>query len=136
MAEQNMFLLQVISPDRIFYKDNIEMLEITTTEGDIGVLKGHIPLTAILNPGVLRIKKDGKDIEAALHAGFIKILGDKVTILAESCEWPGEIDLNRAQEAKIRAERRLSGEEGEINLTRAELALRRSLLRIQLTQKR
>ena len=129
------FQLQVIAPDRIFLDDQAEMIELTTTEGEIGVLKDHIPLTAIVAPGILRIKKDGQEREAALHEGFLEILGDKVVILAESCEWPEEIDIKRANEAKIRAERRLKGTDAEMNEVRAELALRRSLIRLSLAEK-
>lgn len=129
------FQLQVIAPDRIFLDDQAEMIELTTTEGEIGVLKDHIPLTAIVAPGILRIKKDGEEREAALHEGFLEILGDKVVILAESCEWPEEIDIKRANEAKARAERRLKGTDAELNEVRAELALRRSLIRLSLAEK-
>ncbi len=129
------FRLQVIAPDRIFLDDEADMIELTTTEGEIGVLKDHIPLTAIVAPGVLRIKKDGEEKEAALHEGFLEILGDKVVILAESCEWPEEIDINRANEAKTRAERRLKSADAEMNEARAELALRRSLIRLALAEK-
>lgn len=129
------FKLQVIAPDRVFLDEDAEMVELTTTEGEIGVLKDHIPLTAIVAPGILRVKKDGQQKEAALHEGFLEILPDKVVILAESCEWPEEIDINRANEAKIRAERRLKSADAEINETRAELALRRSLVRLSLAEK-
>lgn len=129
------FKLQVIAPDRVFLDEDAEMVELTTTEGEIGVLKDHIPLTAIVAPGILRIKKDGQQKEAALHEGFLEILPDKVVILAESCEWPEEIDINRANEAKIRAERRLKSADAEINEARAELALRRSLVRLSLAEK-
>ena len=136
MAETSKyFKLQVIAPDRIFLDDEADMIELCTTEGEIGVLKDHIPLTAIIAPGVLRIKKDGQEREAALHEGFLEITGDKVVILAESCEWPEEIDTNRANEAKIRAERRLKSANAEINEARAELALRRSLIRLELAEK-
>lgn len=136
MADSSkLFKLQVISPDRIFFDGDADMIEVKTTEGDLGILKHHIPLTAILAPGVLRIKKDAEEKEAALHDGFIEILGEKIIILAESCEWPEEIDINRAMEARIRAERRLKDSAGEINVARAEMALRRSLTRIELAQK-
>lgn len=133
--ESKSFRLEVISPDRIFFEDMIDMVELRTTEGDIGVLKGHIPLTAIVAPGIMKIKMAGGEKEAALHDGFIEILKDKVVVMAESCEWPEEIDINRANEAKIRAERRLKGADGEINETRAELALKRSLTRLELSSK-
>ena len=137
MAESGRdFKLQVIAPDRVFLEEDADMVELTTTEGEIGVLKDHIPLTAIVAPGILRIKKDGQQKEAALLEGFVEILPDKVVILAESCEWPEEIDINRANEAKIRAERRLKSADAEMNEARAELALRRSLVRLALAEKR
>ena len=136
MADQSkVFRLQVISPDRIFYDSDVEMVELKTSEGEMGVLKGHIPLTAILVPGILKIKEDGQVKKAALHDGFVEIFQDHMTILAESCEWPEEIDVNRAKEAKIRAERRLSSGEDNVNIARAEMALRKSLIRIELGQK-
>ena len=134
MAEKK-FNLQIISPTRVFFDGDIDMVEMKTTEGEIGVLAGHIPLTAILEPGVLRIKKSDGDKEAALHDGFVKITNDKVTILAESCEWPDEIDVNRANEAKTRAERRLKSGEPAVDMLRAELALKKALTRIDIAGK-
>lgn len=135
MADNKYFKVKVISPDRIFFEGEADLLELKTSEGDIGILAGHIPLTAVIAPGIMRITKDGEVKEASLLEGFIEILQDRVTILAESCEWPDEIDVNRAKEAKIRAERRLAGGEGDINYTRAEMALRRALIRIELTDR-
>ncbi len=135
MADNKLFHVQVVSPERMFFEDDIEMLELRTTEGEIGVLAGHIPLTSIVAPGVVRFIGKGETKEAALHDGFLEILPDKVVILAESCEWPDEIDMHRANEAKIRAERRLKENDGEINVARAELALRKALLRLELGEK-
>ena len=136
MADMSKFFrLQVISPDRIFYDGDVEMVELRTSEGEMGVLKGHIPLTAILVPGVLKIKEDGQEKTAALHDGFVEILQESVTVLAESCEWPEEIDINRAKEAQIRAERRLKRGDSQVNVARAELALRKSLIRIEVAGK-
>lgn len=130
------FRLKIISPDRVFYDADVEMVELRTTEGEIGILKDHIPLTAIIVPGILNIKGSAEgDRQAAMHSGFVEIMQDHVTILAESCEWPEEIDLNRAKEAQIRAERRLKSGDATINIARAELALRRSLIRIELAEK-
>lgn len=132
MDDARLFNLKVVTPQRVFFEDVVDMVEFRTTEGDIGVLKGHIPLTAVIAPGTMRIHKGDVIEEAALLAGIVRIMQDSVTVLAESCEWPDEIDINRANEAKIRAERRLKGNDGEINIDRAELALRRALVRIDL----
>ena len=133
--DSKLFKLKVISPDRVFFDGEADMIEVKTTEGEMGIYKHHIPLTAIIEPGVLKIKNDSDEKVAALLSGFIEILGDRITILAESCEWPDEIDVNRAEEARIRAERRLKGDDGEINEMRAEMALRRSLIRLEVADK-
>lgn len=131
------FHLEVISPERVFYEGDTEMVELVTTEGEIGVYAGHVPTTAVLAPGILYISEDEENIkEAALHEGFVEILKDKITILAQSCEWPDEIDVNRAEEARIRAERRLSQDNGDTNIARAERALRKSLIRLELAKQK
>ena len=128
----DLFKLHVITPERRFYDGEASMVELSTTEGDIGVYRNHIPLTAIVAPGVLKIHEEGGVKEAALMSGFIEILPERITIMAEVAEWPDEIDGNRAEEARIRAERRLQEESGEIDTMRAELALRRALVRLSL----
>ena len=124
--------LKVVTPTGGFYDGEVSMVELTTTEGEIGVYPNHIPLTAVVAPGVLKIHEDGSEKEAALMSGFITILPEQVTVMAEVVEWPDEIDRNRAQEAKIRAERRLQNDKSNVNITRAELALHKALVRIEL----
>lgn len=136
MAEGNYFSLKVLAPNRVFFEGDVDMIELTTTEGDIGVYKNHLPLTAIVAPGILRIHKDGEVKEAALVDGFVEITANEVIVLSEACEWPEEIDLARANEAKIRAERRISSSDANINLTRAEIALKKALIRINLADRR
>ena len=132
MASENSFKVNIIAPDRLFYDGEADMIELTTTEGQIGVYKGHIPLTAVIAPGVVRVyESEGAVKTAALHAGFVEILQDSVTVLAELVEWPDEIDLNRANEAKVRAERRIAEKATETNMARAELALKRAVARIE-----
>ena len=101
----------------------------------MGILAGHIPLTTIVAPGVLTISEpDNVTKEAAVLEGFMEITQEKVTILAQSCEWPDEIDVDRAKEARDRAERRLKSSDENVNMARAELALRKSLVRIELAE--
>lgn len=106
------------------------MVEFNTTEGEIGIYPGHIPLTVIVKPGVLTITGEEKK-EAALHTGFATILQDKVTIMAETVEWPEEIDLRRAEAAKERAETRLREGKTDTDIARAETALLRAMARIK-----
>lgn len=129
-----LFQLKIISPDRVFYEGDVTMVEFTSSEGEMGVYANHVPLTTVLVPGIITIHEQDGIRKAALHAGFAEILQDRVNILAEIAEWPEEIDINRANEARIRAERRLGGtsEESGIDVLRAELALKRSLTRIKL----
>ena len=135
MAETNAFKLKVISPDRIFYEGEAIMLELNTMDGIVGIYKNHMPMTYIIEPGVMTItESEESKKEAALHAGFIQILPDEITVLAEVVEWPDEIDENRAKEAQIRAERRLSEKEAGLNTVRAEMALRRALTRQEVKQ--
>ena len=130
MADNNLFTLRIITPDRVFYEGEVSMVEFNTTEGEIGVYKKHVPTTVIVSPGILTITEDGGTKEAALHAGFVQILQDEVVILAEIVEWPGEIDLERAEAAKARAEERLRSKTPETDILRAETALQRALARI------
>ena len=131
MADKNSFLLRIITPDRVFYEGTVDMIEFNTTEGEIGVLPGHIPMTVIIKPGVLTITEKDEVKEAALHSGFVEILPDRMTILAEVVEWPGEIDLERAEAAKRRAEERIKSHTPETDMARAETALMRAIARIQ-----
>jgi len=132
MATENCMKVKIIAPDRLFYEGDAVMVEMSTTEGQIGIYKGHIPLTAVIAPGVVRIyEAEGAVKSAALHAGFVEILQDSITVLAEVIEWPEEIDLNRAKEARVRAERRIAEKATETNMARAELALRRAVARIE-----
>ena len=124
--------VQIITPVGHFYEGDVTMAELTTTEGNIGIYPNHIPLTAVVAPGILRIHEAGGVKEAALMSGFITILPETVTIMAETVEWPDEIDFKRAEDARIRAERRLSSREPGLDVMRAEAALKRALVRLEL----
>lgn len=132
MADDKYFDLEIISPDRIFFQGKAAMVEVNTTEGQIGIYRGHIPLTTILEPGIVVISDEEGKREAAIHSGFMEILQNRVRILAEEAEWPDEIDLNRALEAKVRAERHMQMQDPNINVARAEIALHKALVRIEL----
>ena len=125
----NLFQVEIITPDRIFYRGQASMIEFTTTEGEIGVFKDHIPLTTVLAPRIVTITEADGAKKAVVHAGFAEILGEKVTLLAEVAEWPEEIDLERARKAEDRARERLNRKDADLDVARAELALKRALAR-------
>ena len=125
------FTLKIITPDRIFYEGAAEMVEMNTTEGEMGVYPRHIPMTVLIRPGILNIYESGGEVKrAALHSGFAEILPEQITILAEIIEWPEEIDEKRAREARARAEERIRTKADGLDVVRAEAALRRAITRI------
>ena len=133
MAE--IFKVEIITPDRIFYEGEAEFLEFTTAAGDIGVYAKHIPMTTVLAPGAVIVHNGEEETVAAVHSGFAEILGDKVTLLAEIAEWPEEIDLMRSEATKGRAEERIATKAADTDIKRAEFALRKALTRIDVAKK-
>lgn len=129
--DENKFRLNIVTPEKSFYDENVDRVLFKTTEGDIAVLYGHINLTTTLTSGTAIIYKDDQEIPAVLHGGFAEIKKDRVTILADAAEWPQEIDVNRAMEAKERAERRLAQKDSAFIEARAEASLIRALARIE-----
>ena len=127
----NTFELRIITPERIFYEDQVTMVEFNTSEGEIGIYKNHVPTTVIVKPGIIKITNGDEQKVAALHSGFVEILGDKVTVLAEVIEWPEEIDVERAESAKDRAKARIDSKEEGTDMARAEVSLLRAVTRIQ-----
>ena len=132
MADERLFELEIISPEREFYKGNAHFVELVTSEGEIGVYKNHIPTTCVLVPGIVAIHEENGIKNAAVHSGFVVILKDKIKIMAEVAEWPDEIDVDRANEAKKRAEELIKKGGADVNMTRAEAALKRSMTRLRL----
>ncbi|AEM78200.1 F-type H+-transporting ATPase subunit epsilon [Thermoanaerobacter thermohydrosulfuricus] len=129
------FHLEVLTPHRKFYEGDVEEIIVTITTGQIGILKGHIPMTAAVGTGTLQIKKDGQWREAFISGGFMEVKRDSVTILSSAVEWPEEIDIARAQAAKERAEEKLRQKRSKQEHLLAEAALKRALMRLQIASK-
>ncbi len=127
--------VSVVTPDGKVYDGDVEMVSVRTIEGELGILPRHIPLVAPLAIGAARLKK-GNDVEKiAVSGGFIEVRPDKVTILAEAAELASQIDVERAMRAKERAEKRLQQANKEnIDIVRAELALKRAINRINVAK--
>lgn len=104
-------------------------------EGEIGILPRHTPFVSPLGITNVRVKKDGKEFRVAVSGGFMEVRPDKVTILAETAELDREIDVERAESAKARAERRLAEtKQQEIDFKRAQLSLQRAMNRLKAKQ--
>lgn len=127
--------LEIVTPERKVYSDDVTMVIARGGDGDLGILAGHAPLATTLKTAPLRIRKgEGQAAEQviAVAGGFMEVTPDKITVLAEAAELPEEIDVDRAQRSKERAERRLAdaGKE-DLDFARAEKSLQRAINRIQ-----
>ncbi|GHU80167.1 ATP synthase epsilon chain [Clostridia bacterium] len=130
MAES--FILHIATPEKLFYEDEVESLVITSTDGELGILPGHLSMVVALSIAPIQIREQGSDgwRVAAISGGFARIKGDEVVILADTAEWPEDIDDARALEAKRRAEDRMRIHESDIEYVRSRIALERALLRL------
>lgn len=125
------FNLQIVTPDKLFLDEEVEMIVVRTTEGDVGILKNHTNYVAPLDIGVLKIKKDGNFREATLAGGFIQVDKEKTTIVTEAAEWPMDIDMERAKKAKERAEAIINRKISDLEMDMAEVKLRKAINRIR-----
>ena len=132
--------LVIVTPERQLLRETVVGVTLPGGDGCLGILPGHAPLITELGIGELtyRAKGAGEPGHLAIISGFAEVLGDRVTVLAETAERPEEIDVARAEEAKKRAEQRLTtaASDPEVDWARAAVALQRSLIRIQVARKR
>lgn len=131
MAEKQL-LLEVVTPDRMVLSTEADVVVLPGVEGQFGVLVGHIPFLSALAIGEMYYRAGGKTEFLAVSGGFAEVTGAKVTIVAESAELGHQIDVERAKRARERAEKRLAaGKTADVDWTRAEAALQRSLMRMK-----
>jgi F-type H+-transporting ATPase subunit epsilon len=129
--------LIVVTPERQLLRESVVEVAIPGLNGQLGILPGHAPLMTELGIGELsyRVSTSSQPILLAVISGFAEVLPDRVTVLAETAERAEEIDVARAEDAKARAERRLSAGDTNLDWDRANIALQRSLIRIQVARK-
>ena len=126
------FKLQILTPDKLFYDGETDNLIVRTTVGDKGILARHEEYVAALPIGKLRVRINGNFRSAAVSEGIVKVSKDKTVILVQSCEWADEIDLERANAAKQRAEERMKAlQKEDKEYLIAEYKLKRALNRIE-----
>jgi len=128
------FFLEIVAPDRKFFSGDVEMLILKTPEGEIGILKGHMPMVVAVAIGPIKIVKDGEWLEAVVSEGFIEIRQEKTIMLVDTAEWPNEVDINRAKAAAERARERLQSRLSQIEYIRSQAALQRALTRLKVTK--
>jgi len=126
--------LDIVTPERLVYSADVNMVIARATDGDLGVLPGHIPLIAGLAVWPLRILTEEGEVQVSVSGGFIEVQPTKITILASSAELPEEIDIDRAMAARERAEKLLAVKEG-VDVARAQAALQRALMRLKVVEK-
>ncbi len=134
--------LEIVSPDKMVYSEDVSMVIVRSTGGELGILPHHAPLVTGLVPHAMRVRVSGGDRDEQLIAvagGFMEVTPEKITVLATAAEQPIDIDINRAQKAYARAKERIEAflqgtpEAKDIDVDRAQLALRRAIARLDAT---
>ena len=127
--------LEIVTPDRRVVRDDVDEVEIPGTEGYFGVLPGHTPMLASLTVGELWYRKGQEKEYLSIAFGFAEVLPDRVTILAQLAERAAEIDRDRAEEERKRAEARLTESKAGVDYEMARASLMKALTRIQVSQR-
>ncbi|MBE0415688.1 MAG: F0F1 ATP synthase subunit epsilon [Dehalococcoidia bacterium] len=127
---------EIVTAERVVYSDDVDVVIAPGVEGQMGILPSHAPLLTMLQPGELVVRKEGEETAMFVSGGFLEVLQNRVTVLADVAERAEEIDIARAEEAKRRAEERLREHPPEVDLAAAEAALRRALVRIKIAERR
>ncbi len=130
------FRLEIVTAERMVFSDDVTALIAWGVEGQLGILPHHAPLMTMLQPGDLMIRKDREEEYLAVTGGFLEVRPDKVIILADACERADEIDVARAEEAKKRAQETMKAAPLTVDAASAEAALRRSLARLKVAERR
>jgi len=128
--------LEIVTAEGTVFADDVNEVVAWGIEGQLGILPHHAPLMTMLQPGDLLIRKDNEEHYLAISGGFLEVRPDKVIILADACERAEEIDIERAEAARRRADEILKTRPPDVDTAAAEAALRRSLARIRTAEKR
>ena len=133
MAKAEKVRLKLLTPEKIVFDDDVDMVVLDATEGKMGVLANHESLTTALEIGVLKVHNNDKVEQFAVFGGFASIDRNVLTVLSDLAEKPDEIDAERARRAKERAERRISEKQANLDEARLKVAHRKAMVRLELT---
>jgi F-type H+-transporting ATPase subunit epsilon len=128
--------LEIITAERQVYSDEVDLVVAPGIDGQLGILPHHAPLMTILQPGEVVVRKGGSDTYMAVTGGFLEVIGNRVTILADACERSEEIDEARAQAAMERARERVASQGADLQLERAMGDVRRAQVRLNVARRR
>jgi F-type H+-transporting ATPase subunit epsilon len=129
-------MIDVVTAERLVYSEEVDIVIAPGVEGQLGVLPYHAPLMTTLEAGEMIVRKGDEEFSLAISGGFLEVRPDRIIVLADTAERDDEIDLARAEEARRRAEERLSETGVGVDMARAEAALRRSMTRLKVAEKR
>jgi|SRR5690554_4000103 len=136
MMERRKIHLDVVTPQKIEFSKEVDMVVVPGYDGYLGILPSHIPLVTQLTTGILKIYDGERELNMAVSEGYMEVAGEKVIILAEAAELPEEIDVKRALSAKRRAEERLATLAAwDVNAIKAQASLQRALNRLKVAGK-
>ena len=128
--------LEIVTAERVVYSEEVDVLVAPGVVGELGILPSHAPLLTIMQPGEIRVDKGEEQTYIAVSGGFLEVIGNKATILADTAERAEEIDEARAEEAVKRAEERISSSASAQDLERALASVRRSQARLKVARRR
>ncbi len=129
-------MLEIITAERQVYSGEVDMVIAPGFDGQLGILPKHAPLMTMLKPGELTVRKDGEDIYVAVSGGFMEVLGNRVSVLADACERSDEIDEERAEQAMQKAQEALATKGSNVEMGRALASLQRAQVRLGLVRRR
>lgn len=125
------YTLEIITPERIFFRGEVESVVIPTPDGYMSIQKMHEPMVAAITVGDMKLQIDGEWKQCTTTDGFVEVRPDETIIFSQAVEWPEEIDMRRAQEAKERAEERLRQKESHQEYMQNQIALARAMVRLR-----
>jgi F-type H+-transporting ATPase subunit epsilon len=129
----NTFPFEILTPEHRFFSGDIEALTFTADDGEWTILKGHAPMIVVLRPGMLKIKQNGQWREAVNSEGYMEVAPHSTVLFAQTCEWPEDVDRQRAERARLRAEEALRQSHSQAQFRANQIMLARAMARLRNT---
>lgn len=127
--------LEIVTPESVAYSEDVDMVTLPATEGEMGIFPMHVPLMTTVVPGEVGVRKDGQDYFLAVGEGFVEITGERVAILTDMAIKAGDIDETKAEEARKRAEARMQEKLTDEELANVSAALAHSLAQLKVKRR-